>query len=198
MKNRILFIIMAVGITLFSACTDEVREALFEGPAKADSIVLYTITAGSHYATQSSFQPLSNVSVLKFRTRFDSSAIYQTTLSENQGDINKLFGMSDCNSDHQMNSARFGWRWFDGKLEIWAYAYVNGERKIAFIQSVSIGSTDLYQLTFTDSSYLFKVNDAVVSIPRPCSDPANGYRLYPYFGGDEVAPHRITIEIEEF
>ncbi|MEY4702167.1 MAG: hypothetical protein RIR96_64, partial [Bacteroidota bacterium] len=37
-----------------------------------------------------------------------------------------------------------------------------------------------------------------VSIPRTATGSvANGYQLYPYFGGDETAPQLITIRIKD-
>jgi hypothetical protein len=54
-----------------------------------------------------------------------------------------------------------------------------------------------YEIIFTDTEYIFHVDNSTVSLPRHCSDDASGYKLYPYFGGDEAAPHEITIEIED-
>ena len=47
---------------------------------------------------------------IKFAAKFNSSAIYDLG-NDNQDDVNKLFGFSDCYSAHHSNSARFGWRW---------------------------------------------------------------------------------------
>jgi hypothetical protein len=41
------------------------------------------------------------------------------------------------------------------------------------------------------------VNGKTLFLPRHCSGTYRRYRLYPYFGGDEVAPHDITIKITE-
>jgi hypothetical protein len=197
MKNRVeIILILAITSVAFWSCSDEVNDPLLEEPANS-RMVVYEIPAGAHHASPSSFQPLINISMLKFKARFDSSAIYKTLQTQNQPDINKLYGMSDCSGNHQLNSARFGWRWYNDELQIWAYAYVNQARKAAFIKSVALGSSNMYELTFTDSTYTFKVGETAVSISRHCHNKASGYRLYPYFGGDEVAPHRITIEIEE-
>ncbi|MEQ9468296.1 MAG: hypothetical protein RLN88_12860 [Ekhidna sp.] len=134
---------------------------------------------------------------LSFATIFDQSAIYQTSTTENQHDINKLMGFSDCNSTHHENSARFGWRWLDGKLEIYAYAYVNGERITEYIGDVELDQPADYQLQITNDHYLFYLQGHdPVSIRReaPCSKGLY-YMLFPYFGGDEVAPHDIRIQI---
>lgn len=134
---------------------------------------------------------------LNFSAIFDQTAIYRTTTSENQHDINKLMGFSDCNSMHHENSARFGWRWLDGKLEIHAYAYVNGERISQYIGNVALNEPTDYQLQITDEYYVFYLQgyDPVrIARETPCTKGLY-YMLFPYFGGDEVAPHDILIQI---
>jgi hypothetical protein len=116
---------------------------------------------------------------------------------KNQADINKLYGVSDCATAHQQNSARFGWVWNNNRLEIWAYSYTNGQRKYAFVEAVSLNAYHTFEIAFTDTSYIFKVNDKTVALPRHCKGTAEGYKLYPYFGGDEPAPHEVTILIED-
>lgn len=143
------------------------------------------------------FPSVSGSRTIRFKARFDSSAVYTTLQAENQGDINKLFGVSDCNSSHQVNSARFGWRWYNLRLEILAYVYINGTRKWEYITSVQINSVHNYEILVTDSSYVFNVDTSSIALPRGCAGKLDGYKLYPYFGGDEKAPHTITIEIEE-
>jgi hypothetical protein len=191
MKQFSLFLVAAVFFIL--GC--EELEELTQDHAD-DNITKYIIPSGEHYARQNSYEPLI-AKAIKFKAMFDSSAIYQTVKAGNQGDINKLHGMSDCNTPHQSNSARFGWRWYAQRLEIWAYAYVNNERKFTFITAVAINAYSQYELSFIDSEYVFKVNDVSVKLPRFCNLDASGYKLYPYFGGDETAPHEITIRIEE-
>jgi hypothetical protein len=196
--KKLLLPFVATFAILFSGCgsDNEVTPQLPVPEESKSSVVEYTIPAGAHYAEQSAYHELS-VTHIKFKARFDSSAIYQTVDQNNQADINKLYGISDCDTHHQINSARFGWRWFNNSLEIWAYVYSNGERKFDFITSVPLNSPSTYEISFTTSEYTFQVNDATVSLPRHCTDEAHGYKLYPYFGGDEPAPHEVTIEIED-
>ena len=40
------------------------------------------------------------------------------------------------------------------------------------------------------------VDDISTVIPRACDMNYKRYYLYPYFGGDEVAPHTIKIKIK--
>jgi hypothetical protein len=64
------------------------------------------------------------------------------------------------------------------------------------VDTVSLNEFHQYEIAFTDSSYLFKVNKTV-ELPRSCKSAADGYKLYPYFGGNEPAPHEVTIVIED-
>ncbi|GAB4397084.1 MAG: hypothetical protein OHK0053_12720 [Microscillaceae bacterium] len=136
---------------------------------------------------------------LTFKARFDSTAIYKTQNPENQADCNKLYGFSDCGSfSHHQNSARFGWRWFNDKLEILAYTYVNGERQITFLTDVRLEQTYAYEIEWGAQVYIFRVNGVEKSVPRACSGPPTwSAKLFPFFGGDENAPHSIRIQLEE-
>lgn len=195
MNNSVVFILFGFLLSMLT-CSDEEVDNLLEDPTRTDRLITYVIPAGTHSSGQSAYKPLT-VHGLKFNAVFDSSAVYRTSAGANQGDINKLYGMSDCNSPHHENSARFGWRWFEGSLEIWAYAYVDGKRKMSRIGEVSLNKVSNYELTFTDSSYHFRVDTSVADLPRHCNEKATGYKLYPWFGGDETAPHDIRIKIED-
>jgi hypothetical protein len=62
---------------------------------------------------------------------------------------------------------------------------------------VDIGKEISCSIQVTSSSYLFSVNGVSERMPRMATTPmAKGYQLYPYFGGDEVAPHDIHIWIK--
>ncbi|MDO6391318.1 hypothetical protein Q4E40_14355 [Pontibacter sp. BT731] len=155
----------------------------------------FTIKKGGH-TTQNPLR-FVETSTIRFEATFDSTAIYSTSIPGNQADINKLYGLSDCETDHQTNSARFGWRWYEGRLEIHAYTYSNKKRSTVFITSVQPGQTNRYELVLGEKAYTFKVNDKQVTLPRFCNTAGSHYQLYPYFGGDETAPHDITIRIRE-
>jgi hypothetical protein len=189
------FMAVAAGLLFGTACSN-VEELADVIPAKAASKeVQYTIAAGSHHAVNR-YQSISKKE-LRFKVRFDSSAIYTTADPTNQADINKLFGFSDCGTHHHTNSARFGWRWFEEKLELWAYTYEKGERMSELISEIDLNKTYEASIRATDTAYLFELNDTVKELSRACSGQPEGYLLYPYFGGDEVAPQDIRIWIEE-
>jgi hypothetical protein len=170
---------------LFSSCTK------FE-----NGFEVYKIEQGEH-SSNHLVRTLAH-DYLMFNCTFNQSAKYTTVDPVNQGDINKLMGFADCNDSHQKNSARFGWRWFNGELQIHAYVYNDGVRSSEFIRAVGIGSNHSYKIQMTSDTYEFTVDNTTVSMPRT-NDCEFGvyYMLFPYFGGDEVAPQDITILVDE-
>lgn len=163
----------------------------------ADTYKEYVIPQGGHYAVGNDFRS-TRIHQLKFSALFDSSCIYTTIKDYNTSDVNKLYGFSDCNTQHQVNSARFGWRWTGNALEVLAYCYVDSVRQIRSIGTVAINQAAEMSIAAEPENYIFKLNGNTVTMPRHCStEYAEGYQLYPYFGGDEAAPHEIKIKIKE-
>lgn len=162
-----------------------------------ESYVQYIIHKGQQYCDENYFKAVA-YSELKFKVKFDSSAIYTTSEPGNQYDINKLYGFSDNNSDHHQFSARFGWRWSDGALRLFGYVYNEGVRRSKELGAVSIGSENDCSIKVGEGAYTFTLNDKADTILRKSTTlQAVGYKLYPYFGGDETAPHDIKIWIKE-
>lgn len=162
----------------------------------SNDLTLYTIHQGQNYCDKNAIQ-LVTVDTMQFTARFDSSAIYQTADPVNQYDINKLYGFSDNNYDHHQYSARFGWRWSDGALRLFAYVYNEGVMESSELTAVAIGADIRCAIVVLPGRYVFVVNGTAWTMPRKATTPAgSGYRLYPYFGGDETAPHEITIRIK--
>jgi hypothetical protein len=62
---------------------------------------------------------------------------------------------------------------------------------------VELNKAYTYEIQLQDNKYMFLLNGNTVELPRHCSGKGEGYQLYPYFGGDEVAPHDITIKIKQ-
>ncbi len=164
-------------------------------PSFSDDYITYVIPAGQHDIEQSTTS-LFNGSSLKFQAIFDSSAIYNNIIPENKYDVNKLMGFSDCSSPHHENSARFGWNWFNDALHISAYTYVNGNRVVKEIGISDLGEPHAYKIEIVDNMYLFTFDDQLVKMDRHCSGSVGiAYNLFPYFGGDETAPHKIKIKV---
>jgi hypothetical protein len=167
-------------------------------PVGAPSVPVVTrwvIPAGQHDAVGTAVVLTAEDSI-RFSVRFDPTAVYSSADPANQFDINKLRGRSDCSTHHHENSARVGWRWTGNAVELSAYVYVAGTRRSAVLGEVGIGAWHDLALDFTPTGYRFELDGRELTMPRGCS--ASGllkYELWPYFGGDEVAPHDITIEV---
>jgi hypothetical protein len=204
MKKELSFY-LAIVLVLFASCTkDTITDLPDSASPKGESSIsmrageliytTYLIPAGSHYSTNSSLKSIKT-SEMKFVVKFDSSAIYTCIDPLNQADINKLYGFSEGFSN-QYNSARIGWNWYGGKLNLYGYVYNKGVRSFAKITSVSIGAEHNCSIKVLGASYIFTVNGVSITLGRALkTTTASGYRQYPYFGGDEVAPHNVTILI---
>ena len=190
---------VCVAALCLCACSKQLEKPSDSTAAKesAPTFIQYNILKGSQYCDKNSFTPIK-LNKLSFKVKFDSSAIYTTSKRENQSDINKLFGFSDNNEMHHEYSARFGWRWSDGALRLFAYVYNNGAMSFKELGSVAIASVNTCSIEVAGDNYIFKLNDHGTTMPRQSTTAeAIGYRLYPYFGGDEPAPHDISIWIEQ-
>jgi len=174
--------------------TEEEATAKADVP-KASSFTNFIIRQGQHYCDQNSIKSV-RTSEMNFMVKFDNSAIYQTVVAENQYDINKLWGFTE-GINNQYNSARIGWSWNNNALRLYGYVHANGVRHYQEITSVAIGSDITCSIKPGENTYLFTVNGISISLPRgPSSTQASGYQQYPYFGGNETAPHLITIMIK--
>lgn len=199
--KRILCIVAGVitctAVFFYSCEKDTVVSEPPENPAVKAQAVEYLIKGGSHYCEQNQAVLMTDP-VIKATVTFDSSAIYTSQITENQGDVNKLIGFSDCGTNHQENSARLGWSWNGKKFVLYAYAYSNKERIIKTLGTVDVNQSFPCSVQAKGSFYYFKVNNHIDSVARYCA-AFTGYRykLFPYFGGDEAAPHDVRIVVVE-
>lgn len=157
----------------------------------------FTIKKGNHYASV-----LRKVNLetpyLSYDIYFDQSAVYETKNPNNQADINKLFGFSDCNNNHLNNSIRFGWNWSGESLDIYSYQHLNGDILWSKLGSVEIGKVYRYNIFLFEWYYELEIEGLTkkrIRIRREGTICEIGfyYQLFPYFGGDETAPHDISI-----
>lgn len=188
-----------VAALVFTGC-NKMAESIIDKSAVAGTsgqFTKYTIQKGNHYCDGNDFKQME-LSEMKFVVKFDSSAIYETQSTENQYDINKLYGFSDNNAGHHQYSARFGWRWSGGALRLFAYVYNGSVVTSKELAAVAIGTEINCSIKVAGNNYLFVVDGVLTSLPRTATiEKAKGYQLYPYFGGDEVAPHQINIWIKK-
>jgi len=132
-----------------------------------DDYKTFTIREGKHRSTNA--LNYSKDTVFGWNIEFDSSAIYKCVDSLNQYDINKLIGWSD---EH-------------------------GEFSFDLIKRVDLCEEHYYELTIFTWNYKLAVDGTYVYVPRNCPQEYRRYQLYPYFGGNEPAPHNINIKIKK-
>lgn len=188
-------------VLLFSSCKKQYPtkvETINKIQPSSIPFTKYIIRQGQQFCDKSTFAAVE-YSELKFVVKFDSSAIYKTLSPSNQYDINKLYGFSDNDSAHHLYSARFGWRWSDQALRLFAYVYNSGIRTSKELGTIQIGSESNCSIKVTAGNYIFSLNNKTDTLLRSSTtSKGKGYKLYPYFGGDEASPRDINIFIKEY
>ena len=189
-----------IALLLLCSCSKETATPVQTVPVPPDTVpenlfMKYSIAKGAHYSDKTGIKPFTGTS-MRLKVIFDSSAIYKTRDASNQADINKLVGFTE-GADNHVHSARFGWGWSNNALRLYAYSYAAGRRSSKEISTVSIGQPVSLCLSIDGNEYVFKVDEKLVRLPRsPGTESVDGYWQYPYFGGDEEAPHDIFIYLQ--
>ena len=192
MKN---FLFLFLVLTICSSCVKEYQPFLDDTAQKKDDFIEYKIPAGSHYSLQSEIKEIRDSSMF-FEVKFDSSAIYKNIDALNQYDVNKLYGFTEGPDPHY-NSARLGWSYNEGELRLYAYVYKNKILTIEEMTTVVIDKTIKCSIIANAGYYQFSVNGKQLKLERAqISMPLKRFQQYPYFGGDETAPHPISIKIK--
>ena len=139
----------------------------------SDGYSIFKIKSGNHKSSSS--LEYTNKNQFNFKVTFDSSCIYKTSDPINQWDVNKLIGVSDGGL-HQENSARFGWRWVDSKLELIAYTHYRGNFEFQKITNIEIGKEYLATIQYGEE-YTFICDGKVVTMRRDKNVPSNNYYI---------------------
>lgn len=166
----------------------------------------YLIKQGNHYCNVSIFDRLFsigyNVKKISFRFKFHKECWWTPARNSDDNDLNKLYGISyGLNSDH-VNSVRLAWKPdfnVSGKIDVYGYIYdelPNSQHLSQYIASVQTETDCTAVITNNGNKYDFVVNSANAEMPNTHTDSGFCFRLYPYFGGNNTAPHDMTIEIE--
>lgn len=195
MKNHLIFslsVILIAGCSKSDTISTVIQpETIITQPIE---FINYKIRKGNHFCDASVIKSVS-LTEQNFKVRFDSTASYKTQTIDNQYDINKLFGFSE-GADLHKNSARIGWAYNDDSLRLYGYVYSNTNLITQQIATCRIGELLNCSIKLSSGHYVFSVNDKIISLERGATSlSAEGYQLYPYFGGDETAPHDINIFI---
>ena len=83
-------------------------------------------------------------------------------------------------------------------IELYAYCYAESNRNSKFLGTVAIGREVELGLAVEPGKYVFTLNGFKEYMQRSCNDDTSeSYQLFPYFGGDEVAPHDVRIFIKD-
>ncbi len=155
--------------------------------------MIYNIKEGNHYAdfTFPKFEMECKLEVLVYLNK----SLEYLFANKDSFDTNKLIGISET-INHHKTSLRLGWRFASiGHIELMAYIYDGGIRKIR-----SLGfkkSDDIFDLKLKITSKSFKIDMDGVSILSEPRCSKKGFIwwphriLRPYFGGQNVAPHDI-------
>ncbi|MCT4641659.1 MAG: T9SS type A sorting domain-containing protein [Bacteriovoracaceae bacterium] len=155
----------------------------------------YQIKKGKHSASGLHTSSFSG-DTLKFSAKFDQTAVYPQDYTD--GGWNKLYGFSDCSSQHHKNSIRIGWRWYNNELQIAGYGYENANRFSRHIESVPLNESVLYQIKALEDEYEVTIGQNSYYFKRGCSDKKSiKYKLFPYFGGSKTAYQDISIDLDE-
>lgn len=176
----------------------------------------YIIPANTHYSWRFHLPRLRfNVQKdLTFIVKFDSSCKYDLK-DVDQLDINKLYGMSFGLFRHE-NSYRVGWTYNlkTNKIDLYHYWYEHGERYSSFIVGVPLNVKVIVNIKFKPKdANNYRIGDIGSSIETSVSAiglplvkkaipfnlenvPSYGLTLFPYFGGNEKAPHKMKIYLQ--
>lgn len=135
---------------------------------------------------------------LEYVVKFNKSCAY--FLNEiDQYDVNKLFGFSNGFFHHQ-DSVRFGWNYLDHKIVIYAYIYENGKRISSYICRLELETENKLTIFVENDCYVFQVEKLKTGLKSKVKIFKSkkftfGYNLWPYFGGNNAAPHDMSIEL---
>jgi hypothetical protein len=165
----------------------------------------FVIKKGKHRAFPPPIGLWCNKTTLRRVISFDDNCKYDLG-NDDQFDTNKLFGIGYLEGFHKEDSARFGWRYDteSGKIILTAFCHVNGVMVYEDLCSVFFFRKYLTMLLIDGCFYRFLVVDAEspftkygdVTI-RFTHDKMWSYPLGPYFGGNQTAPHDMSLHISK-
>jgi hypothetical protein len=163
--------------------------------------MIFTVERGEHYSDRFLYKALNSLVLsrsIQYLVKFDSSCKYQLSKRDQQ-DVNKLFGYS-IGFDHHKNSARFGWHWHWGKIHASAYLYRDGERIVLPMAKLELDSWYRFSIEAQEESDCFLIADeestiAIANVERRAKFRF-GFHLWPYFGGNNPAPHEVQLEMK--
>ena len=170
----------------------------------ADGYRVYTIDKGNHYSDgpiDKLFGNNNRADSWEWEVIFEQSCIYSESdlfNPSNYLDVNKLIGFSDCDRHHSQYSCRVGWRASGDSIEL--LIYKRDDNNIGFKSLKKVYPDQIVNVTldFKDTTYISCIDGICDTLVRPCPNwSGRKYSLFPFFGGQETAPHKMKILIKE-
>ena len=156
----------------------------------------FLIKKGNHY--HSNFWQRLNLFCfskrLSYKVRFSDSCWYDK-VNADSNDLNKLFGFGG--RDHQVNSIRLCWRpdfLQKGVIQVYIYWYDDGARSRKWFCDVDTNKFYIFTIQKNVNGFRISMTGRDDYIEHSKPNPT-WKRLWPYFGGNNTAPHDMIIEL---
>ena len=164
---------------------------------------VYTIDRGNHYSDgpiDKLFGNDNRANSWGWEVIFEPSCIYSELdlfNPSNYLDVNKLIGFSDCDRHHSQYSCRIGWRASGDSIELLIYKRDDNNIEFKSLKKIYPDQIVNVTLEFKDTIYISCIDGICDTLDRPCPDwSGRKYSLFPFFGGQETAPHKMKIRIK--
>jgi hypothetical protein len=172
----------------------------------------YTIEQGNHSASGLNFKIHSGLQSLSFSAILNENCLYDLGNNNNM-DINKIYGIT-WGFQPEKNSFRIGWNCYkqNGLIQYFYYIHNNFTRNpvpsdpydktMLFEALPGLAYEHRFNISFEKTLnrigiYINEDSSLIQYIPFNFSGvPTYGVYNHPYFGGDETAPHNMTLIIE--
>lgn len=165
--------------------------------------MIYTIPKGKHQNKFSLDQLWLgwNVRRLEFNSYFLTKPI-STLKGEDSEDVNKLFGISF--GDHRKNSVRIGWRYIGNDyVKYYYYLYNKGVRTVIPSIAARFDTVCGFEINIFRMQNIILISETIKDFDTIHNKlsfdfddvPKWSYKLYPYYGGNNVSETEIKIEI---
>lgn len=163
--------------------------------------MIYTIKKFKHTHNRCIF-PTERITWKKridFIFKFKSDPSYIVPNKQDQKDTNKIFGISD-GWHHRLHSVRIGWRHdpVTNETPYCVYYYRDGEHFTQDLGLVKVNQDIYICIEIENDHYRVTTLGKQVQIPRTSKWVGPRYYLYPYFGGQQVAPKQFKIKIDKW
>lgn len=160
----------------------------------------YTIPKDWHFSLKGPSDLLKlftwNRDSIFFNVKFSSTCLFSLR-NDNDYDINKLYGFSF--GLHSQNSVRLGWvpDFGSKQIKIYYYHYNLGQVYYGEITRVPVNEFFICNIQVFEDRVKYQVKSEVVEKKFVKPIFPLGYKLFPYFGGNNTAPHQMRIFVDE-